>query len=126
MRRTVAILAVVACVAWGGTANAQTRKKKAEPAPKVSAEMKDFMGFFNGDGKKTDAAIAKYKAKDADTSDMAGELSIVNAKVLKSEKKGDEDQYTMFAKTGEAERTFLIVWKDKKIQKIKQLSMRLP
>lgn len=29
----------------------------------------------------------------------------------------------MFAKTGEARRTFLIVWKEKKIQEIKQLSM---
>jgi hypothetical protein len=124
MRRTLAFLTVLACFALSGDANAQTKKKSA-PAPKVSAEMKDFMSYFNGDGKKTDEAVAKYKAKDAETSDMSGELSIVDAKVLKSEKKGTEDHFTMFAKTGDAKRTFLIVWKDKKIQKIKQLSMEL-
>jgi len=124
MKPLLTVFTVFACLGWSADASAQTKKKSA-PAPKVSAEMKDFMSYFNGDGKKTDEAVAKYKAKDAETADMSGELSIVDAKVLKSEKKDNEDHYTMFAKTGDAKRTFLIVWKDKKIQKIKQLSMEL-
>ena len=123
MRTLVSVAVLGAFLGLSMEAGAQTPKKKAGPAPKVSAEMKDFMSFFNGDGKKTDQALAKYKAKDADIADMSGELSVANAKVLKSETKDKEQHYTMFAKTGDARRTFLIVWKDKKIQKIKQLSM---
>jgi hypothetical protein len=125
MRTFLTVAVMGAFLGLSAEAGAQAPKKKAGPAPKVSAEMKDFMSYFNGDGKKTDEAIAKYKAKDGETSDMSGELSVVDAKVLKSEKKGAEDHYTMYAKTGDAKRTFLIVWKDKKIQKIKHLSMEL-
>lgn len=125
--RTAIVLATVVCLTSAVEAQAQRSKKKSGKAqPAVSAEMKDFMSYFNGDGKKTDEALEKYSAKDAQTGDMAGELSIVNAKVLKAEKKDGEERYTMYAKTGIADRTFLIVWKDKKIQRIKQLSLSIP
>jgi len=130
MRRVAAILAVVVLIGLGGIdAHAQKAKSKTKGKAakadnvQVSAEMKNFMSQLDVDGKKTTAAVEKFKAKDADTSDMSGDLSVENQKVLKVEKKGDEERYTMFAKTGEARRTFLIVWKDKKIQQIKQLSM---
>jgi hypothetical protein len=129
MRATIAICTAVACLCGTGDAYAQRSKSKKgtkQGTPQVSAEMKDFMSYFNGDGKKTDEALDKYRAKDADVLDMTGSLSIVDAKVLKAEKKDGEERYTMYAKTGIAMRTFLIVWKDKKIQRIKQLSLEIP
>jgi hypothetical protein len=126
MRRATAVLTAVLVLTLGADAQAQkgkTKKKAARADVKVSAEMKDFMSRLDVDGKKTTAALEVFKAKDAETSAMSGDLSVENQKVLKAEKKGDEDHYTMFAKTGEARRTFLIIWKDKKIQKITQLSM---
>ena len=127
MRRAIVILAAVLVVTLGTDARAQkgkTKKKAARAEVQVSAEMKDFMSRLDVDGKKTTAALEEFRARDdGGTADMSGDMSVENAKVLKAEKKGDEDHYTMFAKTGEARRTFLIIWKDKKIQKIKQLSM---
>lgn len=135
MGRFTAFLAVVLVVALGGQdAHAQKAKSKAKgktpkaakAAVQVSDEMKEFMSRLDVDGKKTTAALKEYRAKDdGSTADMSGDMSVENARVLKAEKKGDEDHYTMFAKTGEARRTFLIIWKDKKIQKITQLSMDL-
>lgn len=134
MRFAVALLALVVTVAFAGNADAYAPKSKAKSKAKgkvakkadvqVSPEMKDFMSRLDVDGKKTTAALLAFRAKDdGSTSDMSGDLSVENQRVLKAEKVGDEDHYTMFAKTGEARRTFLIVWKDKKIQRIEQLSM---
>jgi type IV secretory pathway VirJ component len=131
MKRALTLLALALTLALGSSdayaqkakAKGKARGKAAKAAVQVSPEMKDFMSRLDVDGKKTTAALAAFKAKDAETSDMSGDLSVANPRILKVEKKGDEEQYTMFAQTAEARRTFLIVWKDKKIQRIKQLSM---
>ncbi len=59
MRRVLVILLTIAYVGLTGNAYGQDTKKKSAPAPKVSAEMKDFMSYFNGDGQQTHPAVDK-------------------------------------------------------------------
>jgi hypothetical protein len=92
---------------------------------KVIAEMRDFMKQLDGDHKNVNAALKKYAAEGADTSDMTG-IMVREPKVIKTETKDGMTSYTMACKTGIAERTYLISWKDKKIQKVKQLSFTIP
>jgi hypothetical protein len=92
---------------------------------KVSAEMRAFMKQMNGDYKNVDAALKKYAAEGADISDMRG-IMVREPKITKTEIKDGMTFYTMACKTGIAERTYLIGWKDKKIQKLKQLSFTVP
>ena len=47
-------------------------------------------------------------------------------KVTKTEIKDGMTVYTMACKTGMVERTYLIGWKDKRIQKVKELSSTIP
>ncbi len=92
---------------------------------KVNAEMREFMKRLDGNHKNVDAALKKYAAEGADTSDMTG-IMVREPKVIKAENKDGMTFYTMACKTGIAERTYLIGWKDKKIQKLKQLSFTIP
>lgn len=90
---------------------------------KVSAEMKDFMKMLDGTEKGVGAALKKFAADGVDTSDMDGIL-VREPKVTKTETKDGQTCYTIAVKTGLLDRTYLVCWKDKKIQKLKQLSIK--
>jgi hypothetical protein len=92
---------------------------------KVNAEMREFMKQLDGNHKNVDAALKKYSTEGADTSDMRG-MMVREPKVTKTEIKDGMTIYTMACKTGMAERTYLIGWKDKRIQKVKELSFTIP
>ncbi len=102
-----------------------TAQKQSSKTNKVSAEMRDFMKQLDGKEEHVNAALKKYAAEGVDTTEMSYIL-VSNPKITKTETKEGMTCYTMACKTGLAERVYLICWKDKKIQKVKQLSMRLP
>ena len=107
------------------SAEAQTPRAKAKSRSKGAAnaaltpEMKDFLGHMTGDHKKTDAAVEKYRAQDAETGDMTA-MILEDPQVLNVKTDGDETTYTVRFKSGIASRTYDIHWKDKKITRIKQ------
>ncbi|MBN9117814.1 MAG: hypothetical protein J0I06_01370 [Planctomycetes bacterium] len=113
------ILAAVA-VALAGPSSAPGDDKKAPP---VSAEMKDFLKYLDGTEKGVNAGLKKYAAGKADVSAMEG-IMVREPRVTKVETKGGESAYTVEVKTGILERTYLIRWKDQKIQKVEQLAIK--
>ncbi len=102
-----------------------TAQKQSSKTSKVSAEMRDFMKQLDGKEEHVNAALKKYAAEGVDTTDMSYTL-VRDPKVTKMESKEGMTCSTMACKTGIAERVYLICWKDKKIQKVKQLSMKIP
>jgi hypothetical protein len=91
--------------------------------PKVSAEMRDFMKRLDGTAKNVDGALKKYAADGVDTSSMSG-IEVREPKVTKTETKDGTTCYTMSCKTGILDRVYVICWKDNKIQKLRQLSVK--
>jgi len=102
-----------------------TAQKQSSKTSKVNAEMRDFMKHLDGKEENVNAALKKYAAEGVDTTAMSYIL-VSDPKITKTETKDGMTCYTMACKTGIAERVYLICWKDKKIQKVKQLSMRIP
>ncbi len=100
-------------------------QKQNSNTSKVSAEMRDFMKQLDGKEENVNAALKKYAAEGVDTNDMS-HIMVREPKITKTESKDGMTCYTMVCKTGIAERVYLIGWKDKKIQKVKQLSMTIP
>jgi hypothetical protein len=120
--RGVYLAALVSLVAVGNLLSPAVYAEDKKPA-KVSTEMKDFMKQLNGNEKSVNAALKKYAAPKVDTSDMEG-IQVREPRVTKTEAKDGQICYTIAVKTGILDRTYLICWKDKKIQKLKQLSIK--
>jgi hypothetical protein len=120
--RGISLAALVGFVIGGYLLNPALRAEDKKPA-KVSAEMKDFLKQLNGNEKSVNAALKKYAAPKVDTSAMEG-IMVREPKVTKTEVKDGQTCYTIAVKTGILDRTYLICWKDKKIQKLKQLSIK--
>jgi hypothetical protein len=110
---------MMACLLSPADAQQSGGKSKA----KVSAEMRDFMKSLDGNGKHVDEALKKYAAKDVDTSDMSS-IGVRDPKITNTETKDKMTCYTMSCKSGILDRVYLICWKDKKIQKLQQLSLK--
>lgn len=123
MRRLlVSSFAFLLLVGFGGTVTeARAQGKK----PVVSAEMKDFMTYLTGDSHKVDEGLKKYVAEGVDVSSMEG-IAVREPKITKTEESKDHKSrsYTVAVKTGILDRVYLISWKEKKIQEIKQLSIQ--
>lgn len=111
-------LVVLGCFLVAVVARAEDKK-----APAVSGEMKDFMKLLDGTEKGVNAALKKYAAPGVDTSKMGG-IMVREPKVIKAETKDGQTCYTVEVKSGILERTYLICWKDKQIQKVDQLSVK--
>ena len=79
----------------------------------VSAEMKDFVGSL-GSSDNVEAALKKHGVADLETDDMEM-YTLEDAKVISTEKKGDETLYTFEARSGIMTRTFTVGWKGGKI-----------
>jgi hypothetical protein len=116
-------LAVAFGIALGGCLLASARAEDKKKEVKVSAEMKDFMKHLDGTEKGVAAALKKHAADGVDTSAIAG-IQVREPKATKVEMKDGQTCYTMAVKTGILDRTYLVCWKDKKIRKIKQLSIK--
>lgn len=121
--RTVCFMAVMGFLTAGSLATPAVAQSGGKAKAKVSAEMRDFMKHLDGRAKNVDAALKKYAAKGVDTSAMDG-IEVREPKITKTETKEGMTCYTMSCKTGILDRVYLIGWKDKKIQQLKQLSVK--
>ncbi len=119
--QTLFFLTVSACLVL--PSSAAPAAAEGTSTPKVSAEMRAFMKRLDGNDKHVNAALKEYAAEGVDTSDMFGIL-VREPKVTKAEVKDGLTCYTMSCKTGILDRVYLVSWKDKKIRKLKQLSVK--
>lgn len=114
----VAIFAVAAvCLCEFPAAGGDTDRAK------ISTEMRDFMKRLDGTEKSVNGALLKYAAAGVSTSAMDG-IRVREPKVTATEVKDGMTCYKMACKTGILDRVYLVCWKDKKIQKLKQLSAK--
>lgn len=116
--RIVGLVALGLAIATASYSAAGDKNK-----PQVSYEMKDFLKRLDGTVNGVNSALKKYAADKVDTSAMEG-IMVREPKVTKVEAKGGETTYTVEVKTGILERTYVIRWKDKRIQKIEQAAIK--
>jgi hypothetical protein len=108
----------------GASSGAAKGSAGADPAAAfdVSAEMKDFISGIDGSEGPIDKALAKYVAEGVNTDDIK-ERAYSAPKIVKLEKKGDQDCYTLNLVGGVFTFTFELCWEGGKIVEIKQLQM---
>lgn len=78
----------------------------------VSPEMKAFMAMLDGKDDSASKALKKYAAKGKENDDL-GMYTLVSPKVIKSEKVGALQCYTMTSTAGMMEHTSKLCWNDK-------------
>jgi hypothetical protein len=98
------LFVVVALVAGAASA--------ADKPIEVSAEMKAFMAMLDGKDDSASKALKKYAVKGKENDDL-GMYTLEKPKVVKAEKAGALNCYTMMSSAGMMEHTTKLCWNDK-------------
>lgn len=100
---------------------AATKTQAAEPA--VSANMKSFLGMFNGDYKMVEEAFTKFEKEGLNRHNI-DMYDLVQPVVKTAEINDKQEKYLVEVKSGVTTRKMEIYWEGGKISEVKDLGIK--